>query len=249
MSEVSRVFIGWDPDEAAAYGVARYSLARRSSAPLCVTSLKQDALRWMGLYRRAPALVDGRLVDGLDRMPFSTEFSFTRFLVPALMQYEGWALFMDCDVLVLADIAELFALADPARAVMCVKHDHRPLESTKMAGQRQTLYRRKNWSSVMLLNCGHPANRALTPDRVSNETGAWLHGFGWLADDQIGALPEAWNWLEGWSADGIAPKIVHFTRGGPWFDDWRDVAYAEAWRAECDAMIAGEHSPEYAKAR
>ncbi len=243
MIDILRVFMGWDANETQAYDVARYSITRRSSKPVCVEPLKQEALRWMGLYRRAPELGDdGRLIDNRDGKPFSTEFSFTRFLVPALMQYRGWALFLDPDVLLQADIAKLFNLANDRYAVMCVKHDHRPDEKTKMLNHVQTRYRRKNWSSVMLFNCAHPANRALTPERVSNETGTWLHGFHWLDGIQIGGLPEAWNWLEGHSDAAIEPKLIHYTRGGPWWDEWKDVAHADKWLAERDAMKTGEYA-------
>ena len=217
-----RIFIGWDQREPQAYEVARFSLERRASVPLEITPIKLDELRARGLYRR-----------GEDPLA-STEFTYSRFLTPALAGFEGWALFCDCDFLWLGDVAELFQLADDNKAVHCVQHDYRPTETTKMDGKVQTVYPRKNWSSLMLFNCNHPAVRKLTPEVVNRETGAYLHRLQWLEDDEIGALPEEWNWLEGWSkhpASGT-PKAVHFTRGGPWFEQWREVDYADLWLAE-----------------
>jgi len=222
------VYVGWDSKEEIAYEVCRHSLLARSTTPVEVVPIKQAELRSRGLY--------GRPVDPLA----STEFTYTRFFVPYLAGYGGWALFCDCDLLWLADIGELIALADDRYAVMCVHHDHRPPESWKMDQRQQTLYPRKNWSSLVLYNCGHPANRTLTPEVVNRETGAYLHRFQWLDDGLIGAVPETWNWLEGWSKRPLAghPNVVHFTRGGPWFDNWRDVAYGDLWLAERRAYEA-----------
>ncbi len=220
------VYIGWDSREDIAYQVCRHSLLRRSSEPVAVTPLKQDDLCARGLYQRPP--------DPLA----STEFVYTRFLVPHLAGHDGWALFCDCDFLWLADIKHLIALADERYAVMCVHHDHRPPETTKMDGRVQTVFPRKNWSSMVLYNCGHPANQTLTPALINHETGAYLHQFQWLDDELIGAVPETWNWLEGWCDKPARghPAAVHFTRGGPWFKEWMDVDYAELWLAEADEV-------------
>jgi hypothetical protein len=136
---------------------------------------------------------------------------------PRLMRYKGWALFTDCDVLFRAPIEELFALADPTKAVMVVKHDHRPTATRKMGGLRQTVYPRKNWSSVVLWNCGHEANGILTTPIVNGSAPSFLHRFEWLEDDEIGELPLAWNYLVGWNtlAQCPEPRAVHFTEGIP----------------------------------
>ena len=217
-----KIFIGWDQREPEAYEVARFSLERRSSVPLEVTPIKLDELKARGWYHR-----------GEDPLA-STEFTYSRFLTPALAGFEGWALFCDCDFLWLADVAGLLKFADKKKALFCVQHDYRPTEKTKMDGKVQTIYPRKNWSSLMLFNCDHPSVRKLTPELVNRETGAYLHRLQWVADDDIGALPEEWNWLEGWNqppASGT-PKAVHFTRGGPWFEQWREVDYGALWLAE-----------------
>ncbi|MBI3252529.1 MAG: glycosyltransferase [Candidatus Omnitrophica bacterium] len=227
MKKALRIFIGWDSREEVAYDVCLASLRRYSSRPLDVTPLKQEELRHGGLYARSK--------DPLA----STEFTYTRFLTPFLADYRGWALFVDCDFLFTADVAELFAMADPRCAVMCVQHDHRPPERTKMDGALQTVYPRKNWSSLVLWNCAYPSNGVLTPEAVNRETGAFLHRFQWLKDSEIGALPETWNWLEGWSRavpDEI-PKAIHFTRGGPWFDKWKHVKFGELWQAEYNHLL------------
>jgi hypothetical protein len=221
-----RVYIGWDQREPEAYDVAKFSLERRSSIPLAVSPIKLDQLRARGLYRRSP--------DPLA----STEFTYSRFLTPALAEYRGWALFCDCDFLWLGDVAGLAEYMRIPKAVYCVQHDYRPTETTKMDGAVQSVYPRKNWSSLMLFNCEHPAVRALTPELVNRESGAYLHRMQWVADQDIGALPVEWNWLEGWNdkpAHGL-PKAVHFTRGGPWFDNWRHVTYGDLWLRERAAM-------------
>lgn len=225
-----RVYIGWDRREPEAYAVARYSLMRRASIPLEVHPIVLDEVKKAGLYWREH--------DPLS----STEFTYTRFLVPALAGFEGQALFCDSDFLWLADVAELLACASADKAVWCVQHDYRPTETTKMDGARQTTYPRKNWSSLMLFDCNHPSVRELTPEIVNNSTPAYLHRLNWVADSDIGALPLQWNWLEGWykrPIDGY-PKAVHFTRGGPWFPNWRHVEFADLWLAEAAHMKAAQ---------
>lgn len=217
-----KIFVGWDSREDIAYQVCITSLKRHASEPLEIVPLKQKDLREQELYFRKK--------DPLA----STEFTYTRFLVPKLMDYKGWALFVDCDFLFTADIADLFSLADDRYAVMCVKHDYRPTETVKMDGAVQTVYPRKNWSSMVLWNCSHPANRVVTPETVNNQTSAFLHRFQWLSDDLIGEVSETWNWLEGWcrKPDKGTPKGIHFTRGGPWFENWQHVDYAQLWLGE-----------------
>ncbi|WOL09651.1 protein CDI-like [Canna indica] len=152
-AEPLRVYIGYDPREDAAYQVCRRSLLHRSSVPIEIHPIRQQDLRDAGLYSRTRGPTE------------STEFSFTRFLTPYLAGFRGWALFVDCDFLFLADPADLFALCDDRFAVMCVHHEYAPTESTKMDGAIQTVYPRKNWSSLVLYNCGHPKNvAALTPE-------------------------------------------------------------------------------------
>jgi hypothetical protein len=225
MTAPFRIYIGWDAREDEAYQVAKFSLARRASVPVSITPLELPELRARGLYWRAE--------DPLA----STEFTYSRFLTPQLAGFSGLALFCDCDFLWLGDVADLIACTRVPKAVYCVQHDYRPSETTKMDGARQTLYPRKNWSSLMLFDCGHPAVRRLTADVVNRETGAYLHRMQWVGDDAIGALPVEWNWLEGWNEKPArgTPKAVHFTRGGPWFDHWQDVDYGDLWRAERNA--------------
>lgn len=221
-----RIFIGWDSREDIAYQVCKRSLEQHASIPLEIVPIKQWDLRERGLYWR-PA-------DPLS----STEFSFTRFLTPYLAGYEGWAVFVDCDFLFRKDIAGLLDYRDPTKALYCVQHDYQPKESTKMDGQVQTQYPRKNWSSFMLINCGHEQVRTMTPDIVNTESGLHLHRFNWLTDEMIGSLPVTWNYLEGWhsAAECEDPIAVHFTRGGPWFEQWNAVEFAAEWSSIADRV-------------
>lgn len=227
-----RIFIGHDGREAIATDVCERSLLETSSRALAIDRLTEPALRHIGLFKREWSMQGGVKVDARDRRPFSTDFAFTRWLVPALMQHRGWALFCDGDFLWLDDVAKIFALADPGFAVMVVKHG--PLEEagTKMDGQAQQPYFRKNWSSLTLWNCGHPSNQRLTPFHANSMAGQWLHGFSWLEDGEIGVLPARWNWLSGIDPQPAAggPGAVHFTRGIPCFAGYEGSPYAEHWR-------------------
>lgn len=212
-----RVFIGYDSRQAVLYNVAQYSIVRHCSQPVSIAPIKLDQLR--GVFDRPPASLQ------------STEFSFSRFLTPYLSNYRGWALFMDCDTLVRADLAELWALRDERYAVQCVKHDHQPTSTVKFLGKRQTRYEKKNWTSVMLMNCAKCT--ALTPEYVSAASGLDLHQFKWLASDElIGALPREWNFLAEYYAHDDNAKLVHFTEGGPYYEATRHVDFAEQWWRE-----------------
>jgi len=214
-----KIFIGYDPREETAYQVCRESLARQSSTLLNIQPIKQSEMREKNFYWREK--------DALS----STEFSFTRFLVPYLAGYTGWAIFMDCDFLWRGDIAEIEQYIDPAYAACVVKHDYKPKETTKMDGQVQTQYPRKNWSSFVLWNCGHSETRNLSLRMVNEQSGLYLHRFNFISDEFIGELPIKFNYLEGWytKEDEPNPLGVHFTRGGPWFKDYVDVEYGDEW--------------------
>ncbi|KAK3156917.1 hypothetical protein QOZ80_2AG0113790 [Eleusine coracana subsp. coracana] len=236
--EPFRVFVGYDPREDEAYEVCRRSLLRHASIPVEVIPIRQPDLRAAGLYWRARGPTE------------STEFSFTRFLTPYLAGYRGWALFVDCDFLYLADVADLLACvpadsdASSRLAVACVKHEYKPAEAIKMDGAIQTVYPRKNWSSMVLYNCAHPKNvAALTPEAVSTQTGAFLHRFAWLDDHEIGELPFVWNFLVGHNRvdpddPATRPKAIHYTCGGPWFERYKDCEFADLWIKEAEELRA-----------
>jgi len=223
--EPIRIFIGYDPREAVAFSVLAHSINARASRAVGITPLMLSQLG--AIYTR-------------ERHPLqSTDFSFTRFLVPYLCAYRGWALFMDCDMLVLDDIARLWELRDERFAVQVVKHNHVPREEVKFLNAAQTKYEKKNWSSVMLFNCAKCT--ALTPEFVNTASGLELHQFKWLGDDAlIGEIPHRWNHLVGYDAPGAEVSNLHFTQGGPYFEQFRDCDFADAWRSERDALLKVE---------
>ncbi|KAL5726557.1 hypothetical protein ACHQM5_009594 [Ranunculus cassubicifolius] len=241
MKKVFKIYVGYDPREDVAYEVCRYSVLKRASIPVEVIPMKQPDLRDSGLYWRVRGPTE------------STQFSFTRFLTPHLANFDGWALFVDCDFLYLADIKELTELIDDRYAIMCVQHDYTPKESTKMDGAVQTVYPRKNWSSMVLYNCGHPKNKILTPELVNSQTGAFLHRFSWLEDDEIGSIPFVWNFLVGHNeVDGndpnTMPKAIHYTSGGPWFEAHTNCDFADLWIKEMEDYKRDLNKKEHADA-
>jgi lipopolysaccharide biosynthesis glycosyltransferase len=225
------IWIGFDPREGEAYAVARASIRQHLKIPIPVRGLVLDNLKTTGLYTRPTSRHLGQLYDEISEHTMATEFAISRFLVPHLSQY-GWALFMDCDMLVRDDLGKLFEIAEnnPQAAIMCVKHNYDPTEVRKMDNQVQSRYARKNWSSVCMFNCDHPTNKALTVEYVNSKPGRDLHRFCWVPDEQIIGLDEAYNWIPGHSPSDINPKIVHFSEGGPWFTGYENIAYADEWR-------------------
>lgn len=210
------IFIGYDPREAVAYHVCSNSIVRQVSQPV---SLNPLALRNLGFYVE-------KHTDG------SNHFIYSRFLVPHLMEYRGWAIFMDGDMLLRDDISKLWNLRDPEKAVMVVKHDYQTRMTEKYLGSKNENYPRKNWSSVVLWNCEHPANRTLTSDFVQGATGAQLHRFSWLDDSLIGEIPKVWNWLPDEFGANPDAKLLHFTLGTPCFHEFATVPMADEWHRE-----------------
>lgn len=230
------IWIGYDPREAEAFAVCRESIRAKMTMQIPIRGIVLDALREQGLYKRPtelrPSAADKPVLwDVISDAPMSTEFAVSRFLVPRLAGNRGWALFMDCDMYARTNFARLFDLCESDKAVMCVKHNYQPKNSVKMDGQMQTLYARKNWSSFMIFNLEHPANKALTVEMVNTLPGRDLHRFCWLDDDEIGELDPEWNFLIGHSDQRINPKVVHFTEGGPWMAGFENVPYADEWRS------------------
>ena len=211
-----RLFIGYDPRETVVYHVCVNSIVRRSSQPVAITPL---ALKNLGSYIELHR-------DG------SNQFTYSRFLVPYLMEWSGWALYIDGDMLLREDIAEIFKLRDAAKAVLCVHHDYKTKLRKKYLGARNEDYPRKNWSSVILWNCAHEANRILTPEFVQKATGAQLHRFTWLEDRLVGELPKEWNWLPDELGPNEDAKLLHWTLGAPCFREFADEAMAGEWHAE-----------------
>jgi lipopolysaccharide biosynthesis glycosyltransferase len=209
-------FIGYDKNESVTAYVLAHSLQRQSSLPVSITFLNRDSLR--GIFTRERGQYD------------STDFSISRFLVPYLCNYSGYAIFSDCDMIVKDDPAKLWAWRDESFAVRVVKHNHHPNEKTKFLSQIQTDYNRKNWSSVMLFN--NSKCKALTTDYVNNANGLELHEFKWLKDEEIGDLPKQWNLLVDYDKHDPHACLVHYTKGGPYFREYANCDYHQDWWTE-----------------
>lgn len=220
------VYLGHDTREEAAFEVATATLWDTSR--ITPVPLVDEALRSRGLLTRIVDQRDPGLYDLASGRRQSTEFAISRFLVP-LLAPPGFALFCDCDVVFLRNVHELLSVADPTKAVQVVKHQLAPSNSSKMVDQVQRDYPRKNWSSVVLWNVDHPANRRLTLHDVNTRHRDYLHGFEWLSDSEIGSLDPAWNWLVNVTPKPPEPAIAHFTLGGPWIPGWDGSAHDEIW--------------------
>lgn len=212
-----KVFIGWDSREEIAYKVAKFSIEKYNKS-VEVIPVKQYELRNAGIYCRAKDLRS------------STQFTITRFLVPYLCDYEGYAIFMDCDVVLQTDIEKILDEIEEENVVSCVQHDYTPKTEQKMDGKIQYDYPRKNWSSVMVFNCSHPLIRKnLNVAKVNIAKPAYLHRMNW-AEEKIGSLSHTWNYLAGYYNDIEKPNLIHYTDGGPWFPKYENCELAEVWK-------------------
>lgn len=231
----NKVYIGWDPREVQAYDLAKWSI-KQHSENVDIEALKLSEIKHV--FNRPIEWRGNQMWCPISQAPQTTEFSTSRFAIPFLTS--GWALFVDCDIICRADVSELFALADDKYAVMAVKHKQKVgVGEMKMVDQASVYYNRKNWSSVMLINCEHPANQRLTVDDINAWPGRDLHAFKWLRDEEIGELPEEWNHL----VDVSNPekieeaKILHYTLGGPWIKDWQERASDKYWLETRDKFL------------
>jgi hypothetical protein len=224
-TKLLRIFIGYDQVESVAWHTMAHSILARSSQPVAIIPVNLANLKEVYTRPRDPKQ--------------SNEFSFSRFLVPYLSDYEGYAAFFDCDMMLRTDINEMFDVAkqDPGKAVYVVKHDYEPRDDIKYLNNVQYKYPKKNWSSVVLWDCSHPANKTVTPDFVNTASPMDLHRFTWLKDEEIGELNVRWNWLVGEYDEPPADvKNVHWTVGGPYFEEYKNVDFSEEWFAESEKM-------------
>lgn len=237
-SRQQKIFVGYDSREDIAWQVCRHSLLRHATQDVAVIPLRQSILRELRLYTRPHDVAA------------STEFSLTRFLTPYLAGDQEWAIFCDCDFLFTTDIRKVLQGLDPAKALYCVQHDYTPAYGVKMDGKKQVAYPRKNWSSFMLFNCSHPDVQALTPAVVNAASPAFLHSFGWVRDnDAIGSLDLSWNFLDGeYPMPERTPLAIHYTNGGPWFDDWQNCDYADLWLEEHELYVSSNKNAQLPKA-
>jgi hypothetical protein len=221
MTQPIRIFVGYDNRIPVAFQTLVHSITQRSSMPVLVCPININNVK--SIFNREMVSVQ------------STEFSFSRFLTPYLSNYEGWSIFMDNDIILMDDIANLWNLRDDKYSVMCVKHDHHPHEAKKFMGAVQTSYEKKNWSSVVLFN--NAKCKALSLDYVNKASGLELHQFKWLGDDNlIGGLPLKWNYLAAYTEDNEQkveqPSLVHYTIGGPFYPEFKDTEYSVEWFKE-----------------
>jgi len=216
MKDIIPIFVGYDPREAIAYHTCVNSIIRNASRPVSIVPV---ALNLFKDY-------DETHTDG------SNHFIYTRFLVPYLMSWTGSAIFIDGDMIVRGDIAELWAMRDMSKDVQVVKHDYKTKMPVKYLGAKNEDYPRKNWSSVILWNCSSFPNRRLTPEFIQKSTGSELHRFTWLDDERVGELPKEWNWLPDEYGPNPAAKLLHYTLGTPCFHEFADTPQGNEWHRE-----------------
>jgi lipopolysaccharide biosynthesis glycosyltransferase len=215
MNEQIKIVIGFDQRESVAYHTFCQSIIEKASSPVSFMPL---AINNLSDYKETHS----------DK---SNDFIYSRFLTPYLNQFNGWAIFADGDMICQADIKELWDLRDDTKALLVVKHDYQTKAHRKYLGKINENYPRKNWSSVILWNCGHPKHKILTPQFIANQTGKYLHRFSWLNDDEIGELPKEWNWLAIEYPENKEAKLIHYTLGTPCFEDYKNTEMAELWHS------------------
>lgn len=223
MDNTISIVVGFDQREAIAYHVFCQSVLERSSCPVQFMPLSENLL---AAYKETH-------LDG------SNKFIYSRFLAPYLSRYKGWAIFADGDMVCRADIADLWSLRDENKAALVVKHDYKTKAQIKYLGNKNENYPRKNWSSLILWNCGHPANSILTPEFIQRQPGSFLHRFSWLSDDLIGELPAEWNWLAIEYPENPAAKLIHYTLGTPCFKDYSKESMSDIWYEVYGRTIEG----------
>lgn len=227
-----QVFAGFDSREAIGYHTFCQSVLENASAPVSIAPLHSPLLA--RVYQAGQR-------DG------SNAFTYSRFLIPYLMGYSGWAIFVDgSDMLCTGDIAELWAMRDALCAVQVVQHDYKTRHPVKYIGTPMEAanedYPRKNWSSVMLINCGHFNWRSLAPESIATSSGAHLHRFEFISPRFLGELPAEWNWLTDEYGPNEEAKLLHWTAGMPGFEHYKNAMYANDWRRAKDRAMHAQNN-------
>jgi len=217
------IVVGFDQREAIAYHTFCQSVIEKSSLPIRFIPLS------LGVIKDYKETHNDQ----------SNDFIYSRFLTPFLNNFNGWAIFADGDMICQADISELWDLRDESKALLVVKHDYQTKSRKKYLGNKNENYPRKNWSSVILWNCSHPKHKILTPDFISKQTGAYLHRFSWLEDNEIGELPKEWNWLAIEYPENNNAKLIHYTLGTPCFKEYKNTDMSEIWYETYNRTIEG----------
>lgn len=221
--ELIRLVVGFDQREAVAYHVFVQSVILKSSKPISFFPLSSNAIYF---YTE----------NHTDR---TNAFTYSRFLTPFLMNFEGWAVYLDGDMVCQEDISLLWGLRDSSKAVQVVKHDYKTKSKKKYLNNINIDYPKKNWSSVIIWNCAHPKNRLLTPDLISSSDGKFLHRFMWLDEEDIGEIPVEWNWLAIEYPPNPNAKLIHYTLGTPCFSEYSQTDMSEIWHSALELTLNG----------
>jgi len=174
----------------------------------------------------------------------SNDFVYSRFLVPHFMGFSGRAIYLDGDMIVRGDIAELYEMLRLDMDVAVVKHEYKTKASTKYLDSKNEDYPRKNWSSMIVWNCNTFPNRKLTPEFVQSQPGSYLHRFSWIQDDRIQTLPPEWNWLPDELGPNPDAKLLHYTLGAPCFREFADTEMSDEWHREYQLTTYCSQLPE-----
>ena len=223
MSEIVDIVVGFDQREAVAYHTFTQSVIEKSTVPV----------RFLPLSINSLSDYNEKHKDG------SNDFIYSRFLVPHLMSFKGWAIYADGDMVCLEDIKKLWDLRDKNYAIQVVKHNYKTKIEEKYWGNKNENYPRKNWSSLILWNCEHEAHKILSPDFIEKQSGAFLHRFSWIKDEEIGELEKEWNWLALEYEEKKDINLIHYTIGTPCFKEYSDKSLSSFWKKSFTNMLDG----------
>ena len=223
MNEIVDIVVGFDQRESVAYHTFTQSVIENSTIPVRFLPL---SMSFLSNYKEVHK-------DG------SNDFIYSRFLVPYMMNFKGWAIYADGDMVCLEDIKKLWNLRDNKYAVQVVKHDYKTKITEKYWGNKNEDYPRKNWSSLILWNCEHKSHKVLTPDFIENQSGAFLHRFSWIKDEEIGSLDKEWNWLAMEYEEKESIKLIHYTIGTPCFKEYEKTSLSSYWKKSFSNMLDG----------
>ena len=225
MNEIVDIVVGFDQRESVAYHTFTQSVIENSTVPVRFLPLSMSSL---SNYKEVHK-------DG------SNEFIYSRFLVPYMMNFKGWAIYADGDMVCLEDIKKLWNLRDNKYAVQVVKHDYKTKITEKYWGNKNEDYPRKNWSSLILWNCEHKSHKVLTPDFIENQSGAFLHRFSWIKDEEIGSIDKEWNWLAMEYEEKKSINLIHYTIGTPCFKEYENKSLSSFWKKAFSNVLDGYH--------
>lgn len=189
-NDVIKIFVGADRSQLLAFKVLEHSIKRNTSQQVKCRAIDNSMM---------PEC------KSKTNLPY-TNFSFARFGIPSFAGYQGKAIYLDADMLVLADIADLWSLDFAGAKILTLEQPREDLQQKQSKKRKQT--------AVMMLDC--EALKDWVPEEIIGNLGKKYDRTKLMSLDIFPQrkikeiIPTVWNCMD-WYEEGVS-KLVHYTK-------------------------------------